>query len=159
VGRGAIGLLAVAAARHLGIHVDLDARYPHQRAAGERLGAGSPVGDYDVVIDAAGTESGLARCGELARPGGRVILLGVYFGLTPVPGVVTLVKELSWIGAITYGRRDGEREVDRVAAMLAASPDIAETLITHRFSLEEAVDAFRAAANRQSGVIKVAIHP
>jgi threonine dehydrogenase-like Zn-dependent dehydrogenase len=49
--------------------------------------------------------------------------------------------------------------VDQVAAMLAASPDIAATLITHRFSLEDAVDAFRVAADRQSGVIKVAIHP
>jgi threonine dehydrogenase-like Zn-dependent dehydrogenase len=159
VGGGAIGLLAVAAARHLGIRADLDARYAHQLVAGERFGAGSPSGEYDVVIEAAGTESGLARCGELARPGGRVILLGVYFGLAPIPGVSTLVKELSWIGAMAYGRRNGEREVDQVAAMLAASPDIAATLITHRFALEEAVDAFRVAADRQAGVIKVAIHP
>jgi len=159
VGGGAIGLLAVAAARHAGIHADLDARYPHQQAAAERLGAGAPSGEYDVVIEAAGTESGLARCGELARPGGRVVLLGVYHGLAPVPGVVTLVKELSWVGAMAYGRADGEREVDRVAAMLAASPDIAATLITHRFSLEDAAEAFRVAADRRSGVIKVAIHP
>jgi len=159
VGGGAIGLLAVAAARHLGIRADLDARYPHQRAAGERLDAGSPSGEYDVVIEAAGTESGLARCGELARPGGRVVLLGVYHGLAPIPGVVTLVKELSWIGAMAYGRRDGARDVDQVATMLAASPEIATTLITHRFSLGEVVDAFRVAADRRSGVIKVAIHP
>jgi len=159
VGGGAIGLLAVAAARHLGIRADLDARYPHQRAAGERLGAGSPSGEYDVVIEAAGTETGLARCGELARPGGRVVLLGVYHGLAPIPGVVTLVKELSWVGAMAYGRRDGAREVDQVAAMLAASPEIATTLITHRFSLAEAADAFRVAADRRSGAIKVAIHP
>jgi threonine dehydrogenase-like Zn-dependent dehydrogenase len=88
-----------------------------------------------------------------------VVLLGVYHGLVPVPGVVTLVKELSWIGAMAYERHDGVREVDEVAAVLAASPDIAPTLITHRFSLEQAPEAFRAAADRKSGVIKVAIHP
>src|SRR5690606_11626223 len=68
VGGGSIGLLAVAAARRKGHQVDLDARHPHQIEAGERLGAGRPSGVYDVVIEAAGSESGLARCAELARP-------------------------------------------------------------------------------------------
>ena len=111
------------------------------------------------TLEAAGTESGLARCADLARPGGRVVLLGVYHGLVPIPGVMTLVKELSWIGAMAYERHDGVREVDEVAALLAASRDIAATLITHRFPLEQAADAFRVAADRKSGVIKVAIHP
>jgi threonine dehydrogenase-like Zn-dependent dehydrogenase len=159
VGGGSIGLLAVAAARHLGVTTDLEARYPHQQRAGERLGAGPPSGDYDVVIEATGTESGVARCAELARPGGRVMVLGVFYGAIPVPGVATIVKELSWSGAITYGRHDGVRDVDEAAAMLAASPDVAATLITHRFALAEAADAFRAAADRRSGAIKVAIHP
>jgi threonine dehydrogenase-like Zn-dependent dehydrogenase len=159
VGGGSIGLLAVAAARHLGVASDLEARYPHQRAAGEQLGAGAPSGQYDVVIEAAGSESGLARCAELARPGGRVVLLGVFYGIAAVPGVATLVKELSWTGAITYGRHDGVRDVDAAAAMLGAAPDIAATLITHRFALDEAAGAFRAASDRKSGAIKVAIHP
>jgi threonine dehydrogenase-like Zn-dependent dehydrogenase len=159
VGGGSIGLLAVAAARRMGHDVDLEARHPHQRAAGERLGAGTPSGEYDVVIEAAGTDSGLARCSELVRPGGRVILLGVYHGLVPVPGVPTLVKEIVWVGAMAYGRHDGIREVDEVAAMLAADEDIARTLITHRFPLDEAAEAFRVAADRASGAIKVALHP
>jgi threonine dehydrogenase-like Zn-dependent dehydrogenase len=159
VGGGSIGLLAVTAARHLGFAAELEARYPHQRAAGERLGAGPPSGEYDVVVEATGSESGLARCAELAGPGGRVIMLGVFYGLVPAPGLPTILKELSWAGAITYGRQDGVRDIDAAAAMLAASPDIAATLITHRFGLDEAPDAFRAAADRKSGAIKVAIHP
>jgi threonine dehydrogenase-like Zn-dependent dehydrogenase len=159
VGGGSIGLLAVAAARRMGISIDLDARYPHQLAAGERLGAGPPSGHYDVVVEATGSESGPARCAELARPGARVIVLGVFYSTLPAPGVATLVKELSWAGAITYGRLDGVRDVEAAAAMLAAAPDIAATLITHRFSLEEAPDAFRVAADRRSGAIKVAMHP
>lgn len=159
VGGGSIGLLAVAAARAMGHDVDLDARHPHQRAAAERLGAGSPAGAYDVVIDAAGSESGLVRATELARPGGRVVLLGVYHGLVPVPGVMTLVKELSWIGAMAYERHDDRREVDDVAAMLAADPDIAATVVTHRFPLDDAADAFRVAADRAAGAIKVVLHP
>lgn len=159
VGSGSIGLLAVAAGRHLGLAIDLEARYPHQQAAGARLGAGHPSGEYDVVIEATGTESGVARCADLARPGGRVIVLGVFYGAVPVPGVATLVKELSWSGAITYGRHDGVRDVEAAAAMLGASPDVAATLITHRFALADAAGAFRVAADRRSGAIKVAIHP
>lgn len=159
VGGGSIGLLAVAAARTMGHAVDLECRHPHQRAAGERLGAGTPSGAYDVVIEAAGSESGLQRCSELARPGGRVVLLGVYHGLAPVPGTMTLVKELSWIGAMAYERHDGVREVDEVAAMLAADPEIARTLITHRFPLEDAAEAFRVAADRAAGSIKVVLQP
>jgi threonine dehydrogenase-like Zn-dependent dehydrogenase len=159
VGGGSIGLLAVASARRMGHDVDLEARHPHQIAAGERLGAGTPSGEYDVVVEAAGSESGLARCAELVRPGGRVILLGVYHGLVPVPGVMTLVKEVSWIGAMAYERHGGSREVDEVAAMLAADGDIAATLITHRFPLDDAPEAFRVAADRAAGAIKVVMHP
>ena len=46
VGGGSVGLLAVAAARAIGLQADLDARHEHQRRAGERLGAGSPSGRY-----------------------------------------------------------------------------------------------------------------
>jgi threonine dehydrogenase-like Zn-dependent dehydrogenase len=159
VGGGSIGLLAVAAARHMGLTADLEARYPHQLATGARFGAGPPTGEYDVVIEATGTESGVARCAELARPGGRVIVLGVFYGTVPAPGVATLVKELTWTGAITYGLHDGVRDVEAAAAMLAASPDVAATLITHRFALADAAEAFRVAADRRSGTIKVAIHP
>jgi threonine dehydrogenase-like Zn-dependent dehydrogenase len=162
VGGGSVGLLAVAALRSLGVEVDIDARYPHQIEAAERLGASrtaSAAGGYDVVIDAAGSESGLLRATELARPGARVVLLGVYHGLVPVPGVTTLTKELTWIGAMAYGSHHGTREVDEAAALLAGNPDLSPTLITHRFPLSEAAEAFRVAQDRSAGAIKVALHP
>src|SRR5258708_7755583 len=79
VGGGAIGLFAVAAANAMGAaDVDLEARYPHQQEVGERLGAGTPSGAYDVVIEAAGSPSSLQRAVELARPGGTMGVLGVF---------------------------------------------------------------------------------
>ncbi len=160
VGGGSIGLLCAAALRYQGHPVDLEARHPHQRAAADRLGAGAPSGSYDVVLEAVGTESGIARCADLARPGGRIILLGVFPETAPVPGTIGLVKELSWIFAMAYGRDpDGVREVERTAAMLAANPDIARTLVTHRFPLDDAAEAFRVASDRAAGAIKVVLHP
>lgn len=159
VGGGSLGLLSAAVLRSLGNDCDLEARYPHQRDVGERIGARQASADYDVVIDAAGSDSGLARAAELARPGGRVILLGVYPQHVPIPGTATLVKELTWVGAMAYGRHHGVREVEEAAALLAANPDIPEALITHRFSLDAAAEAFRVASDRASGAIKVALEP
>ncbi|GAA4553968.1 zinc-dependent alcohol dehydrogenase [Amycolatopsis samaneae] len=159
VGGGSIGLLAAASARQRGFEVDIEVRHDHQRIAAERLGLGSARGGYDVVIDAAGSEAGLARCAELARAGGRVVLLGVYQQTAPVPGIASLVKELSYLHSIAYSRHDGERDTGQAAAMLAGDPEIAKTVITHRFPLDDAAEAFRVAGDRASGAIKVVLHP
>jgi threonine dehydrogenase-like Zn-dependent dehydrogenase len=42
---------------------------------------------------------------------------------------------------------------------LAAQPEIADTLITERFPLDDAAAAFRAAADRASGSIKIVLEP
>ena len=160
VGGGSIGLLAVACMRHLGHAVALEARHPHQRIAGERIGAATPSGQYDVVIETAGTESGLVRSAELVRPGGRVVLLGNFQPSAPIPGVPTLVKEITWIGSAGRGRHGGGvREFAESATVLAANPEIARAVITHRFPLADAAAAFRVADDRASGAIKVVLEP
>lgn len=80
VGGGSIGLTALAVARHRGIAADLVARHGHQLAAGEALGVGTAPGDdYDIVIDAAGTQSSIDEAFRRPRPGGRVLLLGSWW--------------------------------------------------------------------------------
>ena len=60
---------------------------------------------------------------------------------------------------MAYERHDGVREFEEAAAMLAANPDIAATLVTHRFPLDDAAEAFRVAEDRASGAIKVVLEP
>jgi threonine dehydrogenase-like Zn-dependent dehydrogenase len=160
VGGGAIGLLAVAAARAMGAaEVALEARYPHQRRAGERLGAGEPSGLYDVVIESAGTSSSLARSVELVAPGGSIALLGLHLeGFSP-DFLAIFTKEARVLPSIAYCSHDGRKDFSEAASMLAADPDIADTLITHRFPLSDAAEAFRVAQDRQAGAIKVVIEP
>jgi threonine dehydrogenase-like Zn-dependent dehydrogenase len=67
------------------------------------------------------------------------------------------VKEARIVSSMAYCSHDGRREVDQVAAMLAADPTIARALVTHRFPLEDAPEAFRVAADRASGAIKVIV--
>ena len=159
VGGGSVGLLAVAAARAMGLEVDLEARHPHQNSAGERLGAGSPHGEYDIVVEAAGTDSGLAESLRRAAPGGRIAVVGVSHGDRAVPGIPWMLKELTLVGTMCYDRGRGEHEFAEAAKVLANDPDIAATLITHRFPLADAAEAFRVAADRRSGAIKVVLEP
>jgi threonine dehydrogenase-like Zn-dependent dehydrogenase len=101
----------------------------------------------------------MARSAGAARPGGRIVSLGVYTTTMPIPGVVSLDNELTYINSIAYGRHDGVREVEEVASMLATKPEIAQTIITHRYPIDDAQEAFRVAAERSAGVIKVVIEP
>jgi len=51
------------------------------------------------------------------------------------------------------------REVDEAAALLGDCPELAEAVITHRFGLDDAPEAFRVAADRAAGAIKVVLEP
>ena len=43
--------------------------------------------------------------------------------------------------------------------MLAEDPDIVDTIITHRFPLEDAPEAFRVASDKSSRAIRVVLEP
>jgi 2-desacetyl-2-hydroxyethyl bacteriochlorophyllide A dehydrogenase len=160
VGGGAIGLCAVAASVAAGCETALVARHPAQAAAGRRLGAVAPPGgEYDVAIDCAGTPSAAAECCERLRSNGTLLLLAAFWDAITLPGLPVAAKELSVVASTMYGRLGAARDVDAAAALLAARPAIAEALITHRYPLEAAADAFAAARDRAAGAIKVVIEP
>jgi len=159
IGGGTIGLCAVAVGRALGCEVGLMARHDHQRAAGERLGASEVSGEYDVVIEAAGSETALASAVHLAKPSAQVVIPGIYWGPVALPGLAMCLKQVSLCPTTLYGRHAGGRDVDNAAALLATTPALAPTLVTHRFPLDAAVEAFDAAASRSAGAIKVILEP
>jgi threonine dehydrogenase-like Zn-dependent dehydrogenase len=159
VGGGSVGLLAVAAAAAMGLEVDLEARHDHQRAAGECLGAGAPHGQYDITVEAAGTDTALATCVRKAAPGGRIALVGVAADDRRVPSIPFVMNELSMVGCNCYDNGAGGHEFAQSAAVLADNPQIAQTVITHRFALDDAAEAFRVAADRAGGAIKVVLEP
>ena len=142
IGGGSIGLATVAVAARMGLEPELAARHPHQRAAGERLGARPVEGTgHDVVVDAAGTQSAVDEAFDLVRPGGTVLAVATYWAPVRV-GLAMTVKEVRFVAATCYGTHGGRREFDEAVAVLAASPDLASALITHRFALDDAAQAF-----------------
>lgn len=162
IGGGTIGLAAVVAAQQRWeIDVDLLARHDHQLAAGEQLGAGTtPARDYDVVIEAAGSGSALTEAIERCRPGGTVSIPGVYWEpLTLHSPTAWLSRQVDLVPAMLYGHHDGRREIDIAADLLAQRPELADAVITHRFGLDAAAEAFATSADRAGGAIKVVVEP
>jgi threonine dehydrogenase-like Zn-dependent dehydrogenase len=159
VGGGSIGLCAAAIARWLGCAVDVAARHDGQRVAAQRIGAGTdPAGEYDVVVDAAGTDAALATCFELLRPGGTVAVVASYWEPVRFPQFFTM-KEPVVVGSNMHGHDETGRDMDAAARLLGDMPEVAPALLTHRFPLERAPDAFTVAADRAGGAIKVLLEP
>jgi threonine dehydrogenase-like Zn-dependent dehydrogenase len=159
IGAGSIGLTLVTVARAHGARVDLVARHPAQCVAGETLGAGFALTDgYDVVLDCAGTQSSLDAAVDHVAPGGTVVVPGTWFAPVHV-GTALLMKEVHVVPSYTYAHHHGVREFEEAADLLAAHPELPAAIVTHRFALDDAPAAFRTAADRSAGAIKVVIEP
>jgi threonine dehydrogenase-like Zn-dependent dehydrogenase len=58
-----------------------------------------------------------------------------------------------------YSRAGAARDIDVAAALLAHRPEVAGIVITHRFPLDAAAEAFATAQDRAAGAIKVVLEP
>ena len=160
VGAGSLGLCTAAMAKPYVIGVTLFARHDAQREAAVRLGAqvdGS--GEFPVVVDCAGTTEAMAHCVTLCRPGGTILMLATYWQSLTIPALEIGMKSLRLVASSLYDQCGLSRDVDVAAAALAANPLIASTLITHRFPIDAAPEAFQMANNRAAGAIKVVLEP
>jgi 2-desacetyl-2-hydroxyethyl bacteriochlorophyllide A dehydrogenase len=173
LGAGTIGLLAALAARAAGAaEVLITARHPHQRQAAERIGArpfaegGDELQAYafdhavDVTIETVGGEADtLNEALYCTRPGGSVVVLGVFTGQPRINALVALLKEIRLIGSIMYGRHGARADFDVALEVLRQNREAAATLITHRLPLPRIGDGFRIAADKREKSIKVTIEP
>ncbi|MCA1187344.1 MULTISPECIES: L-idonate 5-dehydrogenase [unclassified Saccharopolyspora] len=160
-GAGPIGALTIAALRHTGaaevVAVDLqDFPLTTATAVGATLalnlsrGDALPDSSFDVVVEAAGATASLASIVDAVRPGGSVLQLGMLpSGPVPVPMSAIIAKELALFGSQRF-----DVELDEAVALLAAEPSL-ETVVSHRFALDDAAEAFEVAADssRSSKVI------
>lgn len=159
IGGGTIGLCAVAVARAGNATVGLSARYDHQIAAGNLLGAKEIDGQYDLVVESAGTERAVNKAIKLCRPKGRVLMLGTHWSGLSFPQMAVMMKEITIISSYMYAANGAVRDFDVAAMLLARHPEIPKALITHRYPLAEVKQAFAVARDRKAGAIKVVLEP
>lgn len=176
VGGGAIGLLALQAARALGAHqTAVLAKYEHQAALARRLGASTTAltsdpeaiarlvdaadGGYDLVVEAVGGASTAAQQAlDLVRPLGIVALTGAFPAAVPLALGQVVSKEVRLIGANCYSASLEQRRDFAIAVALLARGEVdGGALITHRFPLDQAAEAFATALDKGSGVVKATL--
>jgi L-iditol 2-dehydrogenase len=170
VGCGPIGLLLVQVLRSAGaVPVLAFDPLPHRRDAATRYGAETAVdsaepgavealrelapGGVDTAFEIAGTDEAVQLAMAAARPGGRVVLAGIPGDdFTRFRASVARRKGLT----IAMVRRMNEVYPRAMSLAVRGQVDLGP-LVTHRFPLAAAPEAFRLATQRRG--LKVIIEP
>ncbi len=168
-GSGTIGLFSIIAAKAAGAgEVVATYRHDHQGEAALAAGASRVIRDSDVAglekqgIDVAietigGSAPTLAQALGAVRPGGRISVLGLFPGGVQLGGLALILKEVTVVGGITYCRPGLRSDFDVAIGILQSDPERARMVITHRFPLDEATQAFATAADKGTKSIKVQV--
>lgn len=115
----------------------------------------------DAVFETVGgTEDTMAQAVEAAAFGGRIGIIGAFWGDVAVAYRAANRKELDLRWCNSYSTWHGVREFQIALDLLSEGRVQAEPLITHRYPLAEIGAAFAAADDkRASGAVKVVVQP
>jgi alcohol dehydrogenase len=174
--QGPIGLCATVGARLKGaglvIAVESD---PVRTAMSKRMGADVVI-DYhkedvvhsitkltggrgvDVAIEALGTAQTFETALAVTRPGGALSSLGVYSGKLSIP-LGPFAAGLGDHRIVTSLCPGGKERMRRLMELVKQGRVDLRPLLTHTFRLDEITKAYELFANRNDGVLKVAIRP
>jgi 2-desacetyl-2-hydroxyethyl bacteriochlorophyllide A dehydrogenase len=167
IGAGALGLLTAFTARRLGAQdLGVVARYPHQAALAERVGAteilsADSLTDFRpdlLVVAAGGSEPQLSTAVDAVSPGGEVVVLGMLTAPQPFNLRRAAFREVRITFSMSYAGA-GARSDFEVARDLLDNSDELTLLITHRRPLGSIQEAFTIAADREAGAIRVVVEP
>lgn len=158
-GCGAIGLFTVQMARARGAKTVFAADpIPERLALAQQLGA-EPVAmralphDVDVAFEAAGPPEAVQQCLEAVRPAGAVIVIGI-----PSQDSYSLQPSRPRRHELTlrFCRRQNENYPEAIALVRAGQIQL-DPLLTHRFPVERAPEAFALAERKAAGAVRVAV--
>jgi len=166
-GAGPIGIMAAAVARHVGArHVVVTDLNPDRLALAEKVAdvtavdaAGANLADviadlgmsqgFDVGLEMSGSQAALDQMVEAMVMGGRIAMLGIPPGKSPVDWSRIVFKALTIKGV--YGREIFETWY-KMIAMLENGLDVSG-VITHRFAATDYAKAFEAMRSGASGKV------
>lgn len=153
LGDGKLGILCAWVLVGAGADVTLVGRHADKlelacwRRLRTRLAAEPLAGGFDLVVEATGSEAGLARAVELCRPRGTIVLKSTVAAPHQLHLAPVVIHELTLLGSRCGQFQDG-------LDFLAKNPDAPlDRLIAARYPIEQAIEAFRAAASSSLKVL------
>lgn len=110
----------------------------------------------DLVLEATNSPAGFQHAAEVARIGGRIVLAGIPDGdqYSPLGAALLRRKGLT----VKLSRRMGH-VYERAIKLVADGRVDVDTMVTHRFALEDVESAFRLPAECRDGAVKTVIFP
>ena len=175
IGQGPIGILLAALARKTGATVLTSDLYPERRAVAANFGLDHPLdarGDVvaaakavtegrgaDVALLAVGGNSLITVAMNAIRPGGRVMLFAAtQHGEAPFDPAAVCMDEKTLMGSYSSSVAINDDVARLVLEGYGNGFDLTQ-LVTHRFSLEDAVAAIDLASHPQADSLKIVIQP
>ncbi|MGI8687008.1 MAG: zinc-dependent alcohol dehydrogenase [Thermomicrobiales bacterium] len=163
-GMPVVGVDLLAARRAYAERVGLAALDPAAPDFGERIGALSDAGRFDVVFEATGSPNGLNPALQLAAKYARVVALGStrgiieqfdLYGDVHVPGVTIIGAHLMTHPATPNFANRWTMQANRAVALrlLAERRVDVDSLVSHREPAERAPDLYALLAERRSAAM------
>jgi L-iditol 2-dehydrogenase len=175
IGQGSIGILLAALARQTGATVLTSDLYPERHAVAAKFGLHHPLDARGDVVAAAkaategrGADIALLAVGgnglikvamDAIRPGGRVVLFAqTQHGEAPFDPAAVCMDEKTLMGSYSASVAIQDDVTRMVLDGYRNGFDLTH-LISHRFSLEDAVAAIDLASHPQADSLKIVIQP
>jgi L-iditol 2-dehydrogenase len=136
------------AAKYGGVPIHCDRQEAIQRIQKETRGRG-----VDVALEAAWADRSVEEAAEIARPGGRVVLVGI-----PSDDRIAMKHSTARRKGLTIVMCRRMKQIyPRVINLTLRGMVDLEGIVSHRFPLERVVDAFALNAAYQDNVVKMII--
>ncbi|TBU32833.1 xylitol dehydrogenase [Dichomitus squalens] len=94
----------------------------------------------DLIVDASGAEVSIQTGIYIAKHGGRYVQVGMGAPEIVIPITTLLVKEIDFKGSFRYGPGDYQLAI----ALVSQGRIDLKPLVTHRYSFDQAVEAFQS---------------
>jgi len=112
----------------------------------------------DVAIEALGTEGTFQSCMRVLKPGGTLSSLGVYAKDIQIP-LDAFYAGLGDQHLVTTLCPGGKERMRRLMDVVSSRRVDLKSMVTHRFKLNQIVEAYELFSSQSDGVLKVAITP
>jgi L-iditol 2-dehydrogenase len=176
IGQGPIGLMHASLAKRIGARVLTSDLFPERHAIAARFGLNNPIHagsenvvervfavtddrGADAVILAVGGNALIRTAMDAARPGGKVMLFAqTQHGEATIDPAAVCVDEKTLLGSYSSSFPILDEVTGLVFDGYRNGFDLTQ-LISHRFPLEQAVEAIEIASHPQPDSMKIMIEP
>ena len=110
---------------------------------------------FDIVIDCCGNSPAVSSAISAVKPGGKIVLVGVSLAPITIPSVVTVLHEVTMIGAIAYTKEEFKTCLD----LMANGKIDVKKFLSKIVSLDKTEESYAELLSGKTDSIKIIVDP